>query len=137
MRPLALVDSVAAAVLHSQQFVLARVEFVVADGRDLEPHHREGFDRGLVVKQRREQRARADQIAGRDKDGVLRLCAKLLDQRRHVLGATGRHRDLFVFIVGIGDPDSARRWSKIAVEIVDRENSQVHRLSGGLREVAR
>ena len=71
MRPLAFVDRMTAAVLHPQQFVLALVEFVIADRGDLEPHHRQRFDGGLVVKHRRQKRAGADQISGRDEDGVL------------------------------------------------------------------
>ena len=70
MRPLAFVDGMTAAILHPQQFVLALVEFVIADRSDLEPHHRQRFDGRLVVKHRRQQRAGADQVAGRDEDRV-------------------------------------------------------------------
>ena len=70
MRPLAFVGRMAAAILHPQQFVLALVEFVIADRGDLKPHHRQRFDGGLVVKHRRQKRAGADQISGRDEDGV-------------------------------------------------------------------
>ena len=107
MRPLAFVDRMTAAVLHPQQFVLALVEFVIADRGDRKPHHRQRFDGGFVVEHRRQQGARADQVAGGDEDRVLVVLAQLLDQRRHVLGAAGRHRDLFGLVGGIGDPDSA------------------------------
>ncbi len=95
VRPLAFVGRVTAAVLHPEQFVLALVEFVVADGRDLEPHHRQGFDGGFVVEHRRQERAGADQVSGGDEDRVGGSLAQLLDQRRHGLGAAGRHDDLF------------------------------------------
>ena len=127
MRPLAFVDRMTAAILHPQQFVLALVEFVIADRGDREPHHRQRLDGGLVVEHRRQKRAGADQVAGGDEDRVLVALAKLPDQRRHVLGAAGRHHDLFGLVVGIGDPDAARRRPQIAVEIVDRENSQIDR----------
>ena len=41
--------------------------------------------------------------------------------------------DLFGLVVGIGDPDPARRRPKIAVKIVDGEDAQFHR-RGLLRE---
>ena len=130
MRPLAFVDRMAAAILHPQQFVLALVEFVIADGGKRQPHHRQRFDSGLVVEHRRQKRAGADQIAGRDEDRILVPLAELPDQRRHVLGAAGRHDDLFGLVVGIGNPDPARRRAEIAVEIVDREDAQFDRRGG-------
>ena len=54
MRPLTMVDRMASAILHPQQFVLAPVEFVIADGGELKPHHRQRFDGGLVVEHRRQ-----------------------------------------------------------------------------------
>ena len=38
--------------------------------------------------------------------------------------------DLFGLVVGIGDPDAARRRAQVAVEIVDRENAQLDRRGG-------
>ena len=114
----------AAAVLHPEQLGLALVEFVIADRSDRKPHHRERLDRRLVVKHRRQERARPDQIAGGDEDGVLVPLAQLLDQRRHVLGAAGGDSYLLGSVLGIIDADAARRRTEIAVEIVDRENAQ-------------
>src|SRR5260370_42083560 len=71
MRPLTFVDWMTAAVLHPKQLILALFEFVITDGSDLKPHHRQGFDGWLIVKHRRQKRAGADQVSGRDKDGVL------------------------------------------------------------------
>jgi len=116
-----------AAILHPKQFSLALVEFVIADRGYLQPHHRQRFDGGLIVKHRRQKRAGADQVSGRDKNRVPGSLAELLDQRRHVFGAARRHIDLPGVVVGIGDPDPARRRQKIAVEIVDRENPQIDR----------
>jgi len=112
---------------------------VIADGGDLEPHHRQRFDGGLIVKQRRQQRAGADQVAGRDEDRVACALAQFFDQRRHVLGAAGLHRDLFGLVGGIGDPDPARRRLQVAVEIVDGEDSQIdgRRLRSGARRLKR
>ena len=135
VRPLASVGRMAAAILHPQQLLLAFIEFVIADGGDLEPHHRQRFDRRLIVKQRRQEGAGADQVAGCDKNRVFGARAELLDQCRHLLGAAGLHRDLFALVGGIGDPDPARRRLKVAVEIVDRQNSQFNRR--GLRFGAR
>ena len=133
MRSLALVDRVAAAVLHPQQFVLAFVEFVIADGGNIQAHHRQRFDRRLVMEHRRQKRAGADQVTGRDEDRVLVSLAKLADQRRHMFGAAGRDGDLLRPVLGIGNRDPARRRAKVAVKIVDRENAQVDG-GGGLRE---
>ena len=124
MRPLASVDRMTAAVLHPQQLVLALVEFVIADGGHREPHHVERFDGGLVVKHRRQERAGADQVAGGDEDRVGVSIAQLPDRGRHVFGAAGLDRDLFGLVLGIGDPDAARRRLQIAVEIIDGENAQ-------------
>ena len=125
MRSLAFVDRVATAILHPQQFVLALVEFVVADGRQCQPHHRQRFDRRLVMEHRRQKRAGADQVAGRDEDRVAVSIAKLADQRRHVFGAARGDRDLLGLVLGIGDRDPARGGAKVAVKIVDRENAQI------------
>ena len=125
MRPLALVDRVAAAILHAQQFVLALVEFVIADGGNIQAHHRQRLDRRLVMEHRRQKRAGADQVAGRDEDRVPVSLAKLADQRRHMFGAAGRDGDLLRLVLGIGNRDPARRRAKVAVKIVDRENAQV------------
>ena len=135
MRPLASVDRMTAAILHPQQLVLALVEFVIADGGHRKPHHIKRFDGGLVVKHRRQERAGADQVAGGDEDRVAVSFAELPDRRRHVLGAAGFDGDLFGLVVGIGDPDSARRRLQIAVEIIDGQNAQFDRR--GLRRRAR
>ena len=133
MRSLAFVDRVAAAVLHAQQFVLALVEFVIADGGNIQPHHRQRLDGRLVMEHRRQERAGADQIAGGDEDRVLVSLAKLPDQRRHMFGAAGGDGDLLGLVLGIGDPDPARRRAQVAVKIVDRENAQIDG-GGGLGE---
>ncbi len=125
MRPLAAVDGVAAAILHPEQLGLALVELVVADRGDRKSHHRKRFDRGLVVKHRRQERACADQIARGDEDRVLVSLAQLFHERRHVFGPAGRHHDLLALIFGIIDADAAWRRPQIAVEIVDREDAQL------------
>jgi len=122
MRAQAFVDRMAAAILHPQQFVLALVEFVIADGCDLKPHHRERLDRRLVVEHRRQQRAGADQVAGRNKHRVGVALAELFHQACHGLRAAGRDRNLLAPVVWIGNPDAARRRVEVAVEIIDREN---------------
>jgi hypothetical protein len=135
MRPLAFVNRVAAAVLHPEQLLLALVEFMVADRGEIEPHHRHGFDGRLVVKHRRQKRARADQVARRDERRVLMALAQALHDARHGLRPAGRHHDLPGLVIGIGDPDSAGRRHQIAVEIIDRENAQLDRR--GIGESAR
>ena len=138
MRSLASVVRMAAAVLHPQQLGLALVEFVIADRGDRKPHHRERLDRRLVVEHRRQERARADQVAGGDEDRVLVPLAQLLDQRRHVLGAAGGDHHLLGSVLGIVDADAARRRTEIAVEIVDRENAQLDGRGGlGRRRAGR
>ncbi|MHC2664698.1 hypothetical protein ACVINX_005483 [Bradyrhizobium diazoefficiens] len=56
--------------------------------------------------------------------------AQLLHQRRHVLGAAGRHHDLLGSVLGIVDADAAGRRPQIAVEIVDRKDAQLDRRGG-------
>jgi hypothetical protein len=87
------------------------------------------------VKHRRQERAGADQVSGGDEDSIFwvrGLLAELPDQRRHGLGATGRHHHLFALVAGIGDPDAGRR-PEVAVEIVDGENSDIDRRGGSGR----
>ena len=126
MRAAAFFDRVAAAVLHSQQFVLALVELVVADGSQRQSHHRQRLDRRLVVEHRRQKGAGADQVAGRDEDRVAVPVAKLPDQRRHVFGAARGNGDLLGFVFGVANDDSAGKGAQVAVKIVDRENAQIH-----------
>ncbi len=135
MRPLTFIDGMTAAILHPKQLVLALIEFVIADGGDLKPHHRQRFDGRLIVKHRRQKRTGADQVSGRDKNSVFGALAELLDQGGHVLGAAGRDRDLSGLVAGIGDVDPARRRPKVAVKVVDGQNSQVN--GGGLSRGAR
>jgi hypothetical protein len=127
----------ATAVLHAKQFVLALVEFVIADRSDFKPHHRQRFDRRLIVKHRRQKRAGTNQVSGCDKDGVGGLPAELLYECRHVFDSARRHLDRFCLVFGISDPDSAGRWPKVAVKIIDRKNPHLNRsslrLDGGCR----
>ena len=58
------------------------------------------FDGRLVMEQAGEQRAGADQVAGRDEDRVVVAVTQLLDQCRHVLGAAGRDRIFLVLSLG-------------------------------------
>ena len=116
----------AAAVLHAQKLGLALVELVVADGGDLEAHGGEGFDAGLIVEQRRQQRARADQVAGGHEYAVLLVRAQLLDERRHVLGPAGGDGDLLGLVLWVGDGDTARRRPEVAVKIVDGQDRDDH-----------
>ena len=62
--------AVLVAELHSQQLADALVELVVADTADVEAHRVQRLDRRLVMEERRDERARADQIASADGDRV-------------------------------------------------------------------
>src|ERR1700727_2844461 len=108
MRPAALIDRMASAILHPLEFVLALVELVIAYRGDCEPHHRERLDGRLVVEPGGQKWTGTDQAPGGDEDRVLVALADFLDERCHMLGAARRHRDLFGLVVGIGDPDPAR-----------------------------
>ena len=122
VRALAAGLGVAASVLHAQQLVLALVELVIADRRDLEAHGGERLDGGLVVERRRQQRARADQVAGGNEHGVLLLGAQVPDERRHVLGTAGRDGDLLGLVGRIGNGDAAERGLEMPMKIVDRQD---------------
>ena len=60
------IDRMAAAALHAGELDRAFVELVVADRAEVEAEHVHRLDRRLVMEERREQRARADEVAGRD-----------------------------------------------------------------------
>ena len=127
LRPFAALRGRTAATLQAQQFVAAAVEFVVADGRNLQPHRAERLDRRLVAEQRREQRAGADQVTRADEHVVSILAAQLGHRRRQVLGATRRHVDRLRRIGRVPDADAAQRWKQVAVEVIDGEHLHRHR----------
>ena len=79
------------AVPHPQQLLRPLVELVVADAVVVEVHQVEGLDGRLVVEEGRQQRRGADEVAGRNEDGVVRvLSAQVAHVRREVLDAAGR-----------------------------------------------
>ena len=84
---LAAVARVAAAALEPQQLGGAFVELVVADRVEVEPDLVHRLDRRLVVEERRQQRAGADEVAGRDHERVRVAAAEHPDVRGQELGA--------------------------------------------------
>ena len=80
----------AAAPLQAQQFGYAFIELVIPHRRDREPHRAHRLDGRFVVRERRNQRRRADDVAGRDDDGIRILRGRLGEVRRQVLGAASR-----------------------------------------------
>jgi hypothetical protein len=116
----AAVGRVAPALLQPQQLVGALVELVVADGVDVEPDVVHRLDRGLVVEQGRQQRAGADEVAGRHHDGVVGVGGlELGDVRGEVLGAAG-----------VDALDAAARpcgRGEVAVEVVEAEDLHLDR----------
>ena len=127
MRPLATVDGMAAAVLHAQKFLAAFVEFVIADGCDLQSHHGQRLDGRFVMKQCGEKWTCADQIAGGDKGGVLLFRTQLLHQRCHMLGAARWNGDLLRPVGGVVDNDAAGGGAQITVKVVDCEQRDIDR----------
>ena len=130
--PAAALSRMTAAILHAQQFVLALVELVIADGRQSQPHLRHRFDGRLVVEHRRQERAGADEVAGRHEDRVRLAVGQQLHQARHVLGAAGRDHAGLGRVRRIGDSDAGRRRLEVAVEVVDGQDAQRHRLILGM-----
>ena len=115
----AAVARVAAAALEPQQLGGAFVELVVADRADVEADRVQRLDRRLVVEERRQQRAGADEVAGGHDQRVAVAALERADVRREVLGAAGGHAHL-----GGAQPagDRPRRVRlEVAVEVVDPE----------------
>ena len=81
----------ATASLHAPQLIGALVKLVVADGVEVEPDLVHRLDRGLVVKERREQRRCADQVPGGHNESVLVLGFLEAQVRGQILGATRGH----------------------------------------------
>ena len=129
VRPRLFVDRMAAAVLHPHEFVLALVEFVIADEESSSPI----IDSDSIV-------GSSWNIA--DNSGLAPIkspaATKMLlgwpsrtagpTRLRHLFDPAGRHRDRLRPVVGIGNPDAAGRRPQIAVEIVDRHNSYIDRV---------
>ena len=127
VRALAAGRRVAAALLLAQQLGRAVVELVVADGAHRQAHLAECLDRRLVVEQRREQRAGAYQVTGRDEDVVRALRTEVAHDTRDIGRAAGMHGDGLAGVLRIEDPDALRRGQQIAVEIVQRQDADVDR----------
>ncbi len=127
MTRLAAVGRVAAAFLHPDQLLPAAIEFVVADGADGEVHGVQRFNGRLVVHERREQRRRADDIAGSDNERVGIVGDGAFQVRREIRGAARDH---------VPNPAvPARRCLERPVKIVQRQQLNDHRgLSRWLRE---
>jgi hypothetical protein len=105
----------AAAVLHAQELSRALVELVVADRVDVEAELVHRLDRRLVVEERRQQRARPDEVAGGDDDRAPRVARlERLDVRGQVLDPAGRR-----------PVDEAARGLEVAVEVVDPDDLHV------------
>ena len=85
--PYGLVDRVVRRHHPVDEVVVALVELVVADGRDLEARSVEGVDRRLVVLDERLERRGADEVAGGGEDRVRVRGAQLLHGAREHSGA--------------------------------------------------
>ena len=90
---------------------------MVAHGVEVEAHLVHGLDRRLVVEQRRQQRAGADQVAGRDGQGV----GVLLAQRAQLVGEVdGAARGDGRTAGNLRDETAATGGGlEVAVEVVD------------------
>src|SRR5690606_4129374 len=116
----------AAALLHAPELGDAAVELVVADGGETEPEAVERHDRRLVEEMGRDQRARADQVAGGDGD---RVRLPLAEPRQR--GAEPRRSAEPVLPpLARGEPGlRTGRGFDVAVEIVEPED--LHGLDRG------
>jgi len=103
----------AAAVLHAQQLGAAVVELVVADAVEVQAQQVHRLDGRLVVEQRRDQRARAKDVAGRDDQRVRVRGLRRRHIARHLVDAARRHRRRVDVRA-----ERARR-DEIAVEVVE------------------
>ncbi len=109
----------ATAALHAQQLGAAFVELVVAHRVEVETEAIHGLDGAFVMEQRRDERARADQVTGRHHDVVRVLRLELRDVAREHIDTARRRRGR----------ERARRL-QVAVEVVERDH-----LDGGRRRL--
>ena len=123
---------VTAALLHAPQLRVALVELVVADGVEVKPEAVHRLDGRLVVKQRRYQRAGADQVPRGDDQRVLVGRLKTTKVRREKLRAPGGHarsrirRDL---------DRPRRRRLQMTMKVVQPKQLNLHRARcGGRRD---
>ena len=111
--PDAAIDRMAPAALQPLQLQRSAIELVVADRRERQSDRVQRFDGRLVVKQSRNQRRRADEIAGGDDNRIRLLLDGALEMCGQVFGAAGqRLTDASV---------AAGRRFEVAVEIVEGE----------------
>ncbi len=108
-----------AAPLHAQELRAAFVELMVADCVELEAETIHRLDGAFVVEQRRDQRARADHVTGRDHHVVRVLRLELRDVLREHVDTTGGRR---------GGEGSGRL--QVAVKVIERDH-----LDGGGRRL--
>ena len=123
---LAAVVRVAAAALHALELVFALVELVVADRVEVEPEQVHGLDRGLVVVERRHERARADQVARRDQSASCACRARARarscrgSRRRRRAGSSARRGGWRGLHGRRVEADAAGRGRlEVAVEVVE------------------
>ena len=91
----------------------ALVELVVADRVQVQADHVHGLDGRLVVEERRQQRARADEVTGRDDERVAVRLGERTHVGREVLGAACVH--------GADTAAGAGRRLEVSVEVVEGE----------------
>jgi hypothetical protein len=108
------VDRVRATLLHPEKFGGALIELVVASGVQLETKQAGCLDGRLVMEQCRDQRAGADEVADGDDDRVAGRGRRTAQVGGEVLGAARA-------------AVRAERAVDVAVEIVDGEDTEIHR----------
>jgi hypothetical protein len=99
----------AAAAQQPQQLVAALVELVVADRADVEAEPVGDLDRRLVVEPARDQRRRADHVAGVDADRP-----------------AGQRRGVEMGVEPGRAADAGTRRLEVAVEVVDAKQPELH-----------
>lgn len=108
---------VAPAAVQPQQLLDPLVELVVADGGEIQTEGVHDFDGGLVLEGGADQRARADEVPGRNREygvgGLPGLPPQPLDPGGEVLGAAGRR--------AVDEAAAARRRVDRPVEVVERQ----------------
>jgi hypothetical protein len=108
----------AAAMLQAPQLLDAVVELVVADCVERQAHPIHGFHGGLVLEQRRHERAGVDQVSCGYEHVMADPCAQPLQVRSQKCGAPRRP--------SIDQGRWPRRRLEVAVEVVDRQDAHRH-----------
>src|SRR2546425_12434485 len=98
---------------------------MIADAAEIDPDEIHRLDGRLVMKSRRDQRSRADDVTRGDHGVMAVRFFQEIDLRRQILDAAGWNSNPSIRLARIGNIDSIDRSLQISVEVVESDQLDV------------